>query len=431
MGIGRRELLAGAGLAGLAAPALLSGAAAAQEPAPAQPPARPDPLERVAQTAREHRLRLDFDGTRFSGPGWDRLVEEGRRAHFFLLGEEHGIAENPELAARLFEALVPAGYARLGIEISPPMADELDRAARGGVAGIRELFADQGAWVAFYTMAEEAALAAAARAAVPGDAPVLWGMDYEVGADRRLIALLERRDKPPAAAAALAALKAASAESWARYQATRGPQHIFSFAGDPALVAAVRAAWPGADAETVRILDTLEETLAINRLWTAGDNYGSNRRRAEFLRRNFLDYWRAEKAAGRAPKAMLKFGAAHVLRGLNSNDAFDLGTLVPEVAAVEGAEAFHLLVLPGAGAETARFDPSAFAYRPAPAGDRPGPLAPVTGQAFADAFTLIDLRALRPVVRSAREGWHPELVRNVHGFDAVLVMSGSTASAAL
>lgn len=423
MAIGRRELLAGAGLVGIAAPALISGAAAQQ-------PAQDERLERVARTAAEHRLRLGFDGTHFSGPAWERLLAEGGQAQFFLIGEEHGIAENPKLAARLFEALAPSGYAKLGIEISPPMAAELDEAARGGMAGIRELFAEREAWVAFYTMAEEAALAAAARAAVPGDAPVLWGMDYEVGADRRLIALLEGRPKPAAAEAALAALKAASAASWARYEETRGPQHIFSFAGDPALVRAVRAAWPNAGAEAVRILDTLEETLEINRLWAEGDNYGSNRRRAAFLRRNFLDHLRAEKTAGRLPKAMLKFGAAHVLRGLNSNDAFDIGALAPEVAALEGGTAFHLLVLGGKGSEVAGFDPSAFAYRPAP---RQGSaaLAPVTDQAFPDSFTLIDLRPLRPIVRSAREGWHPELVRTVHGFDAVLALSGSTASAPL
>ena len=425
MAIGRRELLAAAGL-GIAGPALISKAVAQQSRAAAPAPG----LERVARAAAEHRLRLDHDGTRFSGPAWERLLQEGQSAHFFLIGEEHGIAENPKFAAQLFQALVPAGYSKLGIEISPPMAAELDRAARNGMSGIRGLFADQGSWVAFYTMAEEAALAAAARAAVPGSAPVLWGMDYEVGADRRLIALLQSRPKPPAAEAALAALQAASSESWDRYRATREPQHVFSFAGDPVLVRAVRNAWPGADSETVSIFDTLEETFAINRLWIAGDNYGSNRRRAEFLRSNFIGHWRAEKAAGRIPKAMLKFGAAHLLRGLNTNDAFDLGSLVPEVAALEGGTAFRLLVLGGEGTQVARFDPTAFAYRSAP---REGSqaLAPVTGQAHPDAFTLIDLRPLRPIVRSGRDGWDPELVRTVHGFDAVLVLSDSTPSAPL
>jgi len=425
--IDRRDLLSGAGLLGLAGPAFLSEAVAQ---VPAQPPTT-SRNERVARAAAEHRLRLDFDGATFSGPGWERLVEAGRAAHFFLIGEEHGIAENPKLAAQLFAALAPAGYARLGIEISPPMAAELDRAAADDFEAVRRMFADQASWVAFYTLREEAELAAAARAAVPGDVPVLWGMDYEVGADRRLIALLKARPKPVAAEAALAALDAASAASWRLYEETRGPQHVFSFAGDPALVRALREVWPGADAETRWILDTLEETLEINRLWAGGDNYGSNRRRAAFLRANFLRHWRAEKAAGRAPKAMLKFGAAHVLRGLNSNDAFDLGALVPEVAALEGGEAFHLLVLAGSGSEVAQFDPSAFAYRAGPGGGYGAGLAPIAGQAWPDAFTLIDLRPLRSIVRSASEGWHRELVRTVHGFDAVLVLTGSTPSAPL
>jgi hypothetical protein len=408
-------------------------AAVPMTPAVAQnaPATSTDRMQRVAEVAAENRLRLDRQGDRFSGPAWDRLVEAGRNSQFFLIGEEHGIAENPMLAAQLFEALVPAGYSKMGIEVSPPMAAELDEAARGGLAGVRRLFADREAWMAFYTTRQEAALAAAARRAVPSEAPVLWGLDYEVAADRRLIALLEPFPKPPAAAAALAALKAASAESWSRYEETRGPQHIFSFAGDPVLVRAVRTAWPDANDQARRVLDTLEETLEINQLWTAGKNYESNQRRANFLRENFLRHWRSEKTAGRSPRVMLKFGAAHVIRGLNSNDAFDIGALVPEVAALEDGTAFHLLVVSGPGSEVARFDPVAFEYRSAPGGSETVSLGPITEQAWPDSMTLIDLRPLRSIIRSAREGWHPNLVRTVHGFDAILILSGSTAAAPL
>ena len=107
------------------------GAAAAIAPTSlAQTPAAPDPAIAIAAKAAEARLKLDFDGRRFSGPAYDLLLSEARRAQFFLIGEEHGIAENPKLAGQLFEALVPSGYRRLGIEVSPPMARELDAAAR-------------------------------------------------------------------------------------------------------------------------------------------------------------------------------------------------------------------------------------------------------------------------------------------------------------
>jgi len=200
----RRELFLAAGATGLAAPALAAELIAQ---------AAPDRDARLADVVAANRFRIDRDRGAFSGPGWDRLLAAGRSAHFFLIGEEHGIAENPEMAAALFSALVPAGYARLGIEISPPMATELDGAAANGPDGIRELFADPGARVAFFGMREEAEMIAAVRRAVPGRAPVLWGMDYEVVGDRRLVALLAAARKPASAEAAFADLARAQQDS--------------------------------------------------------------------------------------------------------------------------------------------------------------------------------------------------------------------------
>ncbi|MBG7614255.1 hypothetical protein IWC96_03025 [Brevundimonas sp. BAL450] len=423
MSVHRRAVL------GATASALAASSVRAQTPA-AQTPAAPTALEeRLVEAARAARHRLDYDGARFSGPAWDLLVERGRTAQFFLLGEDHGIAENPKLAAALYAALVPAGYEKLAVEISPPMAAELDAAVTaGGIDGLRRLFADPGAQVAFFGMAEEAELLAAARQASP-DGPFLWGLDYEVGGDRRLITRLHEAPKPAAATAALAELKAASDASWARYEETRNPQFIFSFSGDPALVRAVRAAWPDPDADSGWILDTLEETFEINRLWVSQQGHESNLRRARFNRANLLRYWRHERARDRAPRVMFKFGAGHMVRGLSPTAVFDIGTLAPEIAATVGGEAYHLLVLPGAGSQVAGFDPTAWTYRPGEAGHYGQGLEPIIGQALPDAFTLIDLRPLRPLIPGGRlAAAGTDLSRLVHGFDAVLVMSGSTPS---
>jgi hypothetical protein len=427
--------------AALAAALVAMGTAAQSNPAQSNPaqsnPAQSDPAqrllaERITEAAAANRQRLEFDGKKFSGPAWESLIAEGKRAQFFLLGEEHGIAENPKLTAALFTALTPDSYARFMIEVSPPMATALDEAARDGVEGLQKMFATPGSEPAFYGMAEEAAMLAQVRAAVQGEAPVFWGADYEVGGDRLLIATLENKSRPTAADAALAALRAASDAAWAQYQDTRNPQFIFSFAGDPALARSLRDAWPGRDAETSAILDTLEETLAINRLWVDGQGFASNERRSAFMRRNFIAGWQAEKAAGRRPKVFAKFGASHLVRGRNNSEVYDLGTLLPEAAALEGGHAFHLLLLPGVGASTAVFNPSTWSYDPAPPkDDYMQGLEPILGAAHPDAFTLIDLRPLRPLLGRWREDTHPELMRVVHGFDALLVMSGSTPSSNL
>jgi hypothetical protein len=390
----------------------------------------PTLAERLQAGATEHRLRLDHQSDGFSGPAWEKLIEEGRRAQFFIIGEEHGIAENPKLAAALFQELAAHGYSKVVIEISPPMAGALDRALQAnGLQGLRDLYAQPGAEPAFYGMREEAEFLAAVRAHAP-DGPLLWGADYEVGGDRHLLRTLAGQDMPAAAREALDALASASHAGWAQFYETGNPQFIFSFTGDPSLVRSVITAWPQRDDESDWILHTLEETLEINRLWVNGQAWRSNERRAALLRGNFLRYWMQEKKAGRTPRALFKFGASHVVRGRNMTDTFDLGALLPEMAALEGQSSFSMLVLPGAGAQVARFNPVEWSYQPVPAkGGYTDGMQPILDAAFADAFTLIDLRPLRAIV-----GMRPDvpqaLARIVHGFDSVLVMTGSTPSTA-
>jgi hypothetical protein len=394
---------------------------------PTKPPA-PDAALRAA--ASEQRLRLSHDGTNFSGPGWDFLLAEGRQAQFFAIGEEHGIAENPKFVAALFATLVEHDYRRLTIEVSPPLATALDTALHdGGLAGLHRFYREPGSEPAFYGMREEAELLASARSVAP-DRELLWGTDYEVGGDRHLLRQLATMPKPAAAQRALDALTTASTESWRQYAETGSPQYIFSFSGDPALVTAVKRAWPERSDDASLMLDTLEETLEINKLWVSGQAWRSNERRAAFLRRSFLQHWQRATRDGNPPRVVLKFGASHVMRGSNTTDTFDIGSLLPALAALQGRDSFHLLVLPGAGASVARFNPVSWSYQPGPAdASYARDLEAITAAAYPDSFTVIDLRPLRALAGMKPL---PERLRQfVLGFDAVLVMSGSTASANL
>ena len=389
--------------------------------------------DKITAAATEHRLVLGFDGETFSGPAWERLVAEGRRAQFFLVGEEHGIAENPMLVGQLFPVLAEAGYSKLAIEISPTMASLLDAAlVDDGLDGLRKLFAQPGGEPAFYGMQEEAEMLAAVRAALPANRPVLWGTDYEVAGDRQLLKLLEGAKKPAAAATALDNVIAASTASWAEYAETGSLQFVFSFAGDPALVRAVREAWPNPDPQSDVILNTLEKTLFTNQLWMQGKAWESNRARAELQRENCLRYWRAAKQRGATPKVLAKYGGSHIVRGLSQTAVYDLGTLLPEIAALEGNRSFSMLIVPGAGTSVAGLNPSTWTYEPRPAdGGYLAGLGPIMSAAHADTFTLIDLAALRPVVGMSGKDVDKELFRTVHGFDMLLIMSGSNPSGEL
>lgn len=393
-----------------------------------------DPVaEAITNAAKIHQHRLEFDGAVFSGPAWDRLLEEGKEAHFFLLGEEHGIAENPKLAAALFEALTSSGYNKLVIEISPTMADKLDQAIQqGGISGLRSLFAEPGGEPAFFGMQEEAEMLVAIRNSVADSELMFWGVDYEVLGDRQLIHELEEMEKPADAKAALSTLATASNLSWSKHTETGNPAFIFSFSGDPELVRAIRHVWPDREARASQILDTLEETLTINAMFLEGRNWASNSRRAALIRRNFLRHWNIEAANGSAPKVMVKMGASHLVRGRSNTEAFDLGSLIPELAEMSGTRTFSVLVLPGKGASTAVFDPVRLTYNAAePKDGYADDLAPLTSAALSDAFTLIDLRPLREVRGLSRATTNQNLLKAIMGYDMVLVMSGSSASTAM
>ena len=80
----------------LALALLLGFAKAPQAQTPVPPPtAAPAPTfeQRLAARAAENRYAVTFQNGAFSGPGWDLLLAEGRAARFFLVGEEHGVAE--------------------------------------------------------------------------------------------------------------------------------------------------------------------------------------------------------------------------------------------------------------------------------------------------------------------------------------------------
>jgi len=427
MTIHRRGLFAGAAVAGLA----VASRAAAQA-APAAP--APSLEDRLAARAAEHRHALGFDGRTFSGPGWDLLAAEGRKAKFFMLGEEHGLAENAALAASLAETLAPHGYRRLVVEVSPPMAQEMDAAlAAGGLNGLRRFYDRHQTGAAFYTMREEAEFLARARAALPRAEQAIWGLDYEVAGDRRLIARLKDKPKPPTARGPMTALATASTAAWADYQASRNPGKLFSFSGDPELVRNLRAAWPNPDPESDWILDTLEGTLETNALWVANRGWESNRRRAELMRANWARYWNGLGREARRTKALFKFGASHLVRGRNMSEVMDMGSLIAETAALSDESSFNIFVVGGAGARAARFNPVAWRYEDQPAGDAEGEgVGFLAAQALPEGFTVIDLRPLRPLLSASRtRNADARMVRVVHGFDALVVMPGAKASANL
>jgi hypothetical protein len=91
-------------------------------------------------------------------------------------------------------------------------------------------------------------------------------------------------------------------------------------------------------------------------------------------------------------------------------------------------------MIEAAPVQHAQLDPSAWTYRPANAGTYTDKgQGPVMAAAHPDALTLIGRSASVAAarVRPAPKALDADLVRTIHGFDALPVLTGSTASANL
>jgi len=427
MSISRRDLL-------LAGGAFMLGGTRLVEPSVAPPRARQQPggPEALLAALRKNRFPLTMTGGTPGGQGWDWIVRQARDARFTLVGEEHGVAETAQLSAALFKALRGAGYTRMGFELSPMMAQDIEAAGRrNGLQGILDFFTNPTTWSPLY-LREEAQLMAAVIDAAPKNEHVLWGFDREIFSDLYLIDRLEPK-VPPRARTAYARLKEASASTAARRDKNHGGEMPFLFAQEPAIVTDVRNAWPNPDRDSDIILRTLEESLAINALGRTATGWEQSERRAQWMRSSLAARLNEERARGSSPKVMLKAGYNHMIRGANYVNIFDVGSMPDEVAALDGEHAFHIIVLPGPGSHQATLGPwrnfvavSSDEFDEFKAGDQR--LTRVLSNANAAGHEVIDLRPARALAQRGLESWNADVVKTIYGFDAAVIWKGARAS---
>ncbi|HYV96346.1 MAG TPA: hypothetical protein VE967_02700 [Gemmatimonadaceae bacterium] len=404
---------------------------------PAETPAAQAQTPQQAQflaALQRNRMPLTM-GAAPGGVGWDWLVREAGKARFTLIGEEHGVAETAAFSSALFQALRATGYTRVAVELSPPIAEDVEAAARrGGYDGIAQLLKNPDI-LTFSHLREEIQFLADVVKTAPQGERVLWGFDREVFSDRYLIAKLEAK-VPASARDAYARLKQASLAAFEKSTRTKNPDDLFLLAEDPALARAVMAAWPNRDRESDLILRTLEGSLAIESAERGGGLWPYAAARAGWFRENFASRLREEQDRKPPVKVLMKFGYNHVIRGVDYINVFEVGSMADEVAALTGDSAFHVIVLPGSDSHQAvlggnrHFNAVATAdvddFR---AGENR--LTRVFPNASASGHEVIDLRAARPFGARGLESWNADVVKTVYGYDAAVIWKGGHASTSL
>jgi hypothetical protein len=124
--------------------------------------------------------------------------------------------------------------------------------------------------------------------------------------------------------------------------------------------------------------------------------------------------YRAAMAAGDSlPRVVVKFGHVHSVDGRNQSDVLALGSFLSQFALTNERQSFQIAIY---GLNEAGRHWTLSEYED---------YAPVTRASRIDAWTLLDLRPLRPWVSAGRlENLNNTLRDVILGFDAVLVIGG-------
>lgn len=377
-------------------------------------------------SANTYHLTLEDGELRGEGVEW--LVERGREAHHFMIGERHGTAEIPAVAASLYERLADVGYDYAALEIGPFAARHVNRALdRGGFRALSELLTRyDGAPVAFMAWREEARMAA--RIAAAGG--TIWGLDQEFvrSLPMHLDALTDEAESA-GERRAVRRVRDPMREEW-----TAGRDYLGN--ADPGALEDLREAFePRGDREALARIDALITSNRIYAPYTrdTGSFYHSGLTRENYMKSVLVERIReVEAGSGDAPRIFYKFGGLHSGKhpGAGLDPRVPLGTFVSEWSrTIRDEVSFHLFVDCNGGRHAGSGQGEAGECPPyltsqAAAREETSPFAKHLSD---EGITLIDLSALRD--RFSDWDFLSERARSfVVAADAYMAVAGVTPS---
>ncbi|MEL7221906.1 MAG: hypothetical protein AAGJ93_11345, partial [Bacteroidota bacterium] len=160
----------------------------------------------IIENLRGHIYELSLEQQKITGPGAGFLEDIAQKSPFFLIGEDHGLAEMPLFTAAVLKAFRPFGYKYLATETGPYTAAYLEQLA--GQDGWMETYASflkEYPWsIPFYGWEEECRMLDALLVDNENEGPLLWGLDQEFAAGYRLnfLQLVDQAEAPESKALA-------------------------------------------------------------------------------------------------------------------------------------------------------------------------------------------------------------------------------------
>lgn len=384
----------------------------------------PDLQSRLASV----REPIALTGGKLVGPGSQTVRAGMKDAHFIFIGEDHGLAEIPAFSSALFAEAALLGFHNLFVEIGPLAARRMTRvlAAPDPAAEALDWAKSYPFSLAFYNWRQEFDFLREARRAA-GPQFHLIGIDQELMGEAKLI-LASISVKSPQ----LAELQSAEQAAYEKAAASGNPNDLFMMTAKledlTSFRDALRAGKHNADADAI---DSILVSRAIYEQ-LAKSQVGSNTARGLLMKRQY----QALTPRGRSSvpeKAVFKFGAIHMMKGLSTVDNREIGNHVSEIAEGIGKPSLHILIVAAKGSQR-RFGGIGRVAVVAPV-DQVGPgqsdfpyAKPMFDLAMeSQGWSLFDFRDLRDWADGAR-GLDPRMTKLIFGFDLAVVIPLGTPS---
>ncbi|NCO48712.1 MAG: hypothetical protein GW808_06105 [Sphingomonadales bacterium] len=284
-------------------------------------------------------LEIGFTDAGLSGAGGERLKAALADAQFVAVGEDHGFAGAPRLGQALAKEARVYGPLYHAVEVGPvTMQWVRARLASGGLDAIESGIAGKPLAFPFLSNREDAALADGFE-----HGNMVWGIDQEfVGAPMILMDELAVLAPDSATKARLLAIRDADIAALAKGDF----ENIWLNTADAVQFSELAQIFAESQPATA-IIDALAASAQIYRLNNRGAYLQNNEERAALMRGYFLDQYRAAPAP--APRVLFKMGAYHMGRGTTPTSIYDLGSLLPGLAAANGLTSVHIVYLPLGG----------------------------------------------------------------------------------
>jgi hypothetical protein len=396
-------------------------------PTYAQVAQQPTAAERFVARLLQNRYGLSLRGGRLFGTGANVLQTGIAEARFVLLGEDHGLAETPELGAAVCNAAGSDGFTAIAVEEGPLAATALEGWARrqDGLADLRSFVRTSPESLAIYRTRQEFEMLQSCARAGAGEWH-LWGLNQEAyGAGGLILSRILERGVGEQARQAIRQLVQKNEDASRKALQSGRIFDLFMMSADDAeLGRAAAILQKDGSAEARSLFASLIESHEIDRRPPV--EYANIRRRERLMKTRFAEnYTRAATAAAAPPKVLLKFGAYHVYRGWNPVHGSGIGNYVAEFAEGQRAQSLHIRLIAVKGAQPIypRVGQPAeliqFNLR-----DQPGSryLEPMFANMLPQDWTMFDLRPLRPDARALGGEISADLAALVFGIDILVIV---------